>query len=109
MKLRPILVYTLVALLLGAACSRTPADPVYASTVQPFLKEHCLGCHDSRAMGGLNLEAAEPMQAKSQAGTWTKVLKKLSTGQMPPRGMPRPQQQEIAAVTAWIHTATGIR
>jgi hypothetical protein len=33
---------------------------------------------------------------------WDKVVAKMKTGQMPPVGMPRPDKEEVAALTRWI-------
>ena len=36
------------------------------------------------------------------AATWEKVLRKVSTGQMPPVGLPRPKPEAIASFTKWM-------
>lgn len=73
-----------------------PGDPVYQKTVQPFFAGHCLACHSARLKtAGLNLE-------QPSGDDWAQILDKLRTGQMPPKGLPRPSAGEIGKVTAWI-------
>ncbi len=36
------------------------------------------------------------------AAVWEKVLRKFSTGQMPPVGLPRPKPEQAAAFTKWV-------
>jgi hypothetical protein len=50
----------------------------------------------------VNLEKASFDDLLSHAGTWERVLRKLSVRAMPPQGMPRPPEAEYAAFTNWL-------
>lgn len=80
------------------------AHPSFAKSVQPFFAEHCNGCHNAeQKAGGLNLEffqtAADIAQNRE---VWEEVLLRLQTGQMPPKGLPRPDKAVLETVTRWI-------
>ena len=50
----------------------------------------------------VNLEAASFDDLLGHAGTWERVLRKLSVRAMPPPGMPRPTEAEYAGFTGWL-------
>ena len=80
--------------------------------VQPFFARTCYSCHNANLMsGGVNLEAVRTADSAaaglnpSIAQTteiWQRVLRKLRAGEMPPKGQPRPDPNEVNAVVAWI-------
>lgn len=76
----------------------------FATTVAGFVREHCLLCHAARpAMAGLDLERyLAPGKALEAVEVWEKVLGKLTSGEMPPKGRPRPAPEAVTAVTRWI-------
>ena len=76
----------------------------FIKTVQPFLSANCYTCHnESLKSGGLDLEvyktAASVVRDRER---WEKLLKKLRAGEMPPKGMPRPDATQAEAVMRWI-------
>lgn len=108
---RIVVALPLVGLLvLGAAprAGESAADEAdvarFEETVQPFVEDACLPCHnDRRKRGGLSMVSL--LSADSVArdpNTWEKMLGKLRTGEMPPPEDPRPHPETLAAVTAWI-------
>ncbi len=68
--------------------------------------KYCVSCHNARtanpAEGPVNLEPASFDDLLGHAGTWERVLRKLSVRAMPPPGMPRPSEAEYAAFTGWL-------
>jgi mono/diheme cytochrome c family protein len=76
----------------------------FQTTVQPFLAKNCYGCHNAKLQsGGLNLAAFPDANAVAKDHDhWQLVLEKLQTSQMPPKGLPRPAEADVKAVTAWI-------
>jgi mono/diheme cytochrome c family protein len=98
-------------LLLGLAAAAparedgpAPAAPVFETSVKPFLTKTCYVCHNARLKnGGLDLEgSATPAAIAGDPRTWEKVALKLRTGEMPPKELPRPSEEEQAAVVRWI-------
>jgi cytochrome c553 len=98
---------TTLLLLLGVApgISATGSEG-FDATVKPFIRQNCVGCHNAKlTSGGLNLERylAQPgAEALKDRDQWELVVRKLSAGEMPPKGMPRPSADRIEAVTKWI-------
>ena len=91
-----------------AQLAQKPAQPIasadFDKTIQPFLTENCIACHNTKkASGELNLElfktAAAVLEHRDQ---WEHVLLKLRTGEMPPKGLPRPDAAELKAVMSWL-------
>jgi mono/diheme cytochrome c family protein len=89
----------------GAAIGQAvppPADPAGTApgtgSARAFLDQHCIGCHNDRARAaGLSLAAADPAHPAADAELWEGVLHKLTTGQMPPAGRPRPAAADLQA------------
>ena len=69
---------------------------------EAFLKQHCLECHDASShQGGLDLTALKFDPATSENfARWVKIHDRIATGEMPPKGQPRPTVAESAAVIA---------
>jgi len=91
----------------GTSASDVKSPPNSASfrtSVQPFLARNCYGCHNAELLsGGLNLEAFTTAASVAQdRDHWEHVLEKVKSGQMPPKGVPRPDQAEAKAVTDWV-------
>jgi hypothetical protein len=83
-----------------AARGRTPVQPS-SSPDAAFLKQYCVGCHNTRAkVGNLVLDAADPAHVEGQIATWEKVVRKLRTGMMPPEGAPQPPAAARAEFTS---------
>jgi hypothetical protein len=68
------------------------------------LAGNCYQCHNSKLKaGGLNLQAYTSSDAVSEnREQWEKVLGKLRSGEMPPKGTPRPIEAERKRVESWI-------
>lgn len=57
-----------------------------------FLAKNCVGCHGAKSpQGGLNLTRLpfQPSNADN-FNTWVKIHDRVSAGEMPPKGLPRP-------------------
>ncbi|MGH9849524.1 MAG: DUF1587 domain-containing protein, partial [Blastocatellia bacterium] len=76
----------------------------FEQAIQPFFAVNCYDCHNAQlTSGNLNLETyrttAAILQNREQ---WEDVLRKLRTGEMPPKGMPRPKEAELQKVVRWL-------
>ncbi len=81
--------------------------------VVDFMHTHCLDCHSaSEAKAGLNLEQVLGDVGKSkkhgETPIWEKVLKRLSSRQMPPVDFGRPDEQEYLKVVAAIESTLDV-
>ncbi|MFL6212400.1 MAG: DUF1592 domain-containing protein [Blastocatellia bacterium] len=102
-----IILLPLVSLALPARLAQSAQNPdTFAQTVQPFLEANCTTCHNADLRsGGLNLDAFKAAASITQERErWEKVLHKLRTGEMPPKGMPRPDKTEVEKVCAFIES-----
>jgi Protein of unknown function (DUF1592)/Protein of unknown function (DUF1588)/Protein of unknown function (DUF1587)/Protein of unknown function (DUF1585)/Protein of unknown function (DUF1595)/Planctomycete cytochrome C len=78
----------------------------FSKMVQPFLSLNCTVCHNPELKsGGLDLEAFKTVTSITQnRDRWEKVLHKLRTGEMPPKGMPRPDKADIDKICGFIES-----
>ena len=77
--------------LAGRQQAPSPAARTAAAPDAAFVKQYCLGCHNSRTnAGGLALDALDALNVDGHAEVWEKVVRKLRTGSMPPDGAPKP-------------------
>lgn len=75
----------------------------FESQVQPFLTKNCLGCHNAKLQSGeLNLAAYRNSSTLKERDLWERVVQKIRTGEMPPKPLPRPKQQDVDGVVGWI-------
>jgi mono/diheme cytochrome c family protein len=74
--------------------------------VRPFLAKHCIVCHGPEVQeSDLRLDRLPAtVAAEAPRRTWSKVVKQLRAGKMPPKEEPRPTADEIARVAGWIDT-----
>ncbi len=96
----------MLALLCLAPYLCLASDASFEKSIEPFLKSNCVTCHNSKLkVGGLSLDAyRDSKSALQDRELWEKVVQKLRTGQMPPKGMPVPPADQIASVTGWFET-----
>src|SRR3954447_3762003 len=82
-----------VAVFLSATGTLLAADTAtFEKTVAPVLTKACTPCHnESLASGGMNIAQFTTASSltKSRDG-WEIVLRKIRSGEMPPKGAPRP-------------------
>ncbi len=90
----------------GTQSVHTKSVPTLDQTTSPFFAKNCIGCHDSKSKaGGLNLESLRRADTVNRdRDTWEAIIRKISTGEMPPQGSPQPTPVEIRATTRSIET-----
>lgn len=76
--------------------------------IRPFLVKHCQECHGTdKPKGNFSVDK---LSADFADGTnrerWQKVLKRVRTGEMPPKAKPRPPENEARALFDWIGDRT---
>ena len=91
------------ALILAGATGIAAPDPI-KSTIQPFLDEHCIDCHDEdTARAGFRLDTlGHDFTAGNNAGLWKEVMDQINSGQMPPKKKARPDPKMAFAVSSWV-------
>ena len=90
--------------LVSHAVAASIDDAVFEQKVKPFVAAHCVLCHGAKTKtANLNLSSfTDAASVARDPDTWDHVLKKLRTGQMPPKGLPRPDPAQLQTVTSWI-------
>src|SRR5712672_4814600 len=81
--------------------SNSSAANDYHTTLQLY----CVGCHSGpAAFAGLNLEPLDFANLEANGEIWEKLIRKLRGRQMPPAGMPRPDEPAYEALIKYIET-----
>jgi mono/diheme cytochrome c family protein len=101
---------SIAALLLAAALPVSGLlfaadDPAaFEQKVTPLFSESCTVCHNAQlASGSLNLAPfTAPGSLVDKREEWEQIVHKLRTGEMPPRGIPRPPQERIDALVLFV-------
>jgi mono/diheme cytochrome c family protein len=97
---------TLGAVLIAAPNTPKPvADAAgFDRQVKPVLKNNCSACHNATNMsGGVNLlPYAEVSTLTTDREAWDKIVQKIESGEMPPKGMPRPPQAQVTALVTFL-------
>jgi mono/diheme cytochrome c family protein len=99
----------LFALILLFPADRASGQQEFTKTVRPFLASNCYGCHSAALKtAGLDLESYNSADSvKQNRETFETVLRRLRNGEMPPKGMPRPNEVELSSVIRWIESEIG--
>ncbi|MEO8126028.1 MAG: DUF1587 domain-containing protein, partial [Bryobacteraceae bacterium] len=76
----------------------------FDSTVKPILSQTCMPCHNDRmASGGLDLAGfANIGSIGEQREGWEKILQKIRSGEMPPKGIPKPPASQVDAMSKFV-------
>ena len=87
-----------------AAGSETAQQSDFDHVVAPFVQQNCATCHNEKLrVAGLALtKYHDTATLVRDRDLWDKVIRRVRNGEMPPKGMPRPKPETIAAVTNWI-------
>jgi len=66
-----------------------------------FVGKYCLGCHNTRSKaGGFVLEGVNAADPAARPDVWEKAIKRVRAREMPPEGMPRPDDPAAAEFTS---------
>jgi hypothetical protein len=86
------------------ATRQQPPKDAFTGTVQPLLEKNCYMCHGAKvSTAGLNLESYQNAATlEKDRDRWEVILNKIESGEMPPKGMPRPDPAALKQTTDWI-------
>jgi hypothetical protein len=101
-----------IALFAGSEPSSLLASPAGASqpAFSQFIESNCLDCHnESEKTGELALDKLLASEFGSNQQAWEKVVRKLTTRQMPPAEMPRPAEKDYETTIASLDRALDSR
>jgi hypothetical protein len=77
-----------------------------AASHRAVIDRYCVTCHNQRLKtGGLELDTVGIEAVSERADIWEKVVGKLRSGAMPPRGSPRPAPGAVDALASWLEAS----
>src|SRR5262249_44912071 len=99
-----------IAIALAAAVALPPATmraqqpaSADAATHRTTLQLYCIGCHSGPTpFAGLNLEPLDFANLEENGEIWEKMVRKLRARQMPPAGMPRPDDATLDGLVKFV-------
>jgi len=92
-----------VATLMPATSPAQNTTPTDAANYKQLMQMYCVGCHSGPTpFAGLNLEPLDPAKLNEHGEIWEKMIRKLRDRQMPPPGMPRPDDATYQAFFNFI-------
>src|SRR5687768_12069028 len=109
--MRPFLALVLLVTIAGAfqtpapTSSQTPpAHSTFDTAVKPLLTKSCVPCHNDRlASGSLNLTPfSNPASMIQHREEWERIIQKVRTGEMPPKGIPKPPTAQVEALMGFV-------
>ncbi|MCX7280880.1 MAG: DUF1592 domain-containing protein [Alphaproteobacteria bacterium] len=81
----------------SAASAATPADH------KKMLMQYCTACHnDKLKTAGMSVVPLDANNLQANQATWEKILRRVSLGEMPLRGAPRPPKEKLQDFTNWL-------
>ena len=84
---------------LGQQSSNIPAS----QQLDNMLNQYCVVCHnDALLTADMSLEGVSAAELEEHSDVLEKVLRRLTTGEMPPAGMPRPTDSVRAELVTWL-------
>jgi len=87
----------------GLVFAAIAAGQSFEQAVQPVLAKNCAGCHQDRlASGGFNATPYMKLASLTQRDDWERIVQRIRTGEMPPKGAPRPSEAEAKALIAFV-------
>ncbi len=92
------------AMAMAALCLAAAPGSGFDETVKPFLAKNCYGCHNTKLhTADLDVQKySDVAGVAADHATWQKIQQKIVSGEMPPKGIPRPPQDDVNAVAKWI-------
>ncbi|MGE0446121.1 MAG: DUF1592 domain-containing protein [Vicinamibacterales bacterium] len=87
-----------------AGTGQAPLGGTPEAAATAVVQQYCLGCHNDRTRtGGLSLQGRRLQPADAEV--WEKVARKVSAGQMPPAGLPRPDAPALDRFVGTVEAA----
>ena len=73
-----------------------------------MLMQYCTACHnDKLKTAGMSVVPLDANNLQANQATWEKILRRVSLGEMPLRGAPRPPKEQLDEFTQWLATIAG--
>jgi hypothetical protein len=87
----------IAALLLPSALAAAPAN------LDALVNQYCFTCHNKLIKsGGMALDVIPLGDPSARPDVWERVIRKIKAGEMPPAGMPRPDDASLRALVSGL-------
>lgn len=104
-----VLVIVWTAHLLLAQSAPAPLEVGFEQFVKPFLQQNCAKCHNAdTSMAGIRVDNLDASLDDRHIRIWEGIRHRVSTGTMPPKGMPQPSSADRNRSVEWINSALEI-
>src|SRR5215470_11700963 len=95
----------MASLLPAATLQAQNSNSSAASDYHTTLQLYCVGCHSGPTpFAGLNLVPLDFANLEANGEIWEKLIRKLRARQMPPAGMPRPDDAVLAGLVKFVES-----
>jgi mono/diheme cytochrome c family protein len=86
--------------------SQDAREQAFRAQIKPFVTQYCQGCHNAKMKtGGIAVDGFTSVSdLLSHTGDWEQIVRKVRTGEMPPKGLPRAKEADTHAFVSWIET-----
>jgi mono/diheme cytochrome c family protein len=92
--------------LLTLEAHQPPASAPLAGAHRSVINQYCVSCHSERLRaGGIALDTVVAHEVEQHPDVWEKVLRKIRARQMPPIGVPRPDEATYDAAIATLEAS----
>ena len=92
----------------NAPAAASPTASTAAPTTadhKKMLMQYCTACHnDKTKTAGMSVVPLNADNLQANQATWEKILRRVSLGEMPLRGAPRPPKERLDEFTHWLAT-----
>jgi hypothetical protein len=83
--------------------SATVSEGYDRAEFEQFVSSNCIECHDKETKtGGLALDELVASDFSAHPNVWERVIRKLSTRQMPPAKKAKPAEEDYERATHWL-------
>jgi hypothetical protein len=98
-----MLLIAIIAIQLAMAAEKPSG---FQESVRPLIQKNCSGCHNAAlSSGNLNLAGfLDPATLVSNREGWERIIAKLKAGEMPPKGIPKPPAEQLAALLTYVQS-----
>lgn len=97
-----------LSLFIAAVATLSAADsgkaPSFETAVTPLLAKSCAPCHNDRMQSGsVNIGPyTAPASLLQHRDEWERLLRKVRSGEMPPKGVPKPPPEQLNAFLKFV-------
>lgn len=79
-------------------------EQAFQTQVKPFVVKYCQGCHNAKVKtAGIAVDGfSSAKDLLVHGGEWEQIVRKVRTGEMPPKGLPRANAADSSAFVSWV-------